>query len=103
MISIQITRVIGTDTTIEKDYFRLTSEPNPLEVRTLSTLQKVFDYNKNPNNKYNNNLNKHKNTNKANSWKPSQHKNNYKYKNKNNSDKKHYKVKNNYNKPYIWI
>merc|ERR1712176_141397 len=35
-------RVIGTNTKVEKDYFRLTSEPNPNEVRTLDTLKKAF-------------------------------------------------------------
>eukprot|EP01083_Nonionella_stella_P003179 9063_1 len=36
-------RVIGTCTKIEKDYFRLTSEPNPSEVRTLETMKKTFN------------------------------------------------------------
>lgn len=43
MMDWQEKKIIGTCTKVEKDYLRLTSEPQPFEVRTLDTLKKAFD------------------------------------------------------------
>ena len=40
--SIELKRIVGTSTKVEKQYLRLTTVPDPSEIRDIETLKKAF-------------------------------------------------------------